>query len=224
MPIVKTTPKAFAKALKGSVRSAIPVVLSKMAFSGKKLAPDQISRDMMLRSRGFISSRLRYQKATTSRLMASYGMIQHESFTGLIEQETGHTTTDRAPTIKSRGNLRRKVSPKNRLRRSTKVVKAKDFKRRPKSDVEMLAVLRKSRYKGMFILPGARNRRQGVYRFIGSGRLQLIQALGDIPQQRKRPWMDHTNERIKRDNIGGKTWKQTMRRFMSDRCRRLGAR
>jgi len=245
MAVIKTTAKAFAKALTGSVRSAVPIALTSMAVQGKKIGPDQISRDMTLRSRGFVSSGLRYRKAVRGRLIAAYGMIDRSNkrFTGLVEQEFGRTRIKRAPTVTGSrgGSLKKRISPRYRLKRSTKVLFPQNYKRRniisrkvrsfvskvfkkgTKETSQMLMILRIKKYKGLFYLPKEHNIRQGIYRFERpkTGRLQLIHAIGKIPTQRKRPWMRHTNERILRDGIGAKTWKKTMRRFMSDRARRL---
>jgi hypothetical protein len=225
MATIQTNPKAFSKALKGSVKSAMPHTLTAMAKISKKLAPIQIGKDMTLRSKGFISSSIRFDRARSSRLQSEYGMIPRQRFTGLVAQEKGQTDPNkRAPTLKSRGgNLSRRVSPRRRLKQATKVLSAGDLKRRPKSDVEMLAVLRKSKYKGMFTLIGSRNISDGIYRFIGGrkARLEMVHALGNIPQQRKRPWMMHTNERVMREDVGAKRWSRSMTKFMKDRTRRL---
>jgi hypothetical protein len=225
MATIQTNPKAFSKALKGSVKSAMPHTLTSMAKISKKLAPIQIGRDMTLRSKGFISSTIRYTGARSSRLQSEYGMIPRQRFTGLVAQEKGQTDPNkRAPTVQSRGgNLSRRVSPRRRLKQATKVLSAGDLKRRPKSDVEMLTVLRKSKYKGMFIMNGSRNISDGIYRFIGGrkARLEMVHALGNIPQQKKRPWMDHTNQRIMKDDVGQKRWGRSMSKFMKDRVRRL---
>lgn len=223
MATINTTAKAFSKALKGSIRSAVPVTLTKMAYQGKQLAPDQISKDMTLRSRSFISRSLRYEKSTRGRLVSQYGMIERERFTGLAEQEFGRTKTDRAPTIQSRrGALQKRVSPKLRLKRSNQVIFRKNFKSKPKRNAEMLAVLRRKKYKGLFFIQKETNIRQGIYKFVSgrAARLQLIHAIGDIPRQKKRPWMQHTNDQILKKDIGAKTWKSTMSRYMSDRARR----
>jgi hypothetical protein len=225
MAQIQTNPKAFSKALKGSVKSAVPHTLTAMVKISKKLAPLQISKDMTLRSKSFISSSIRYQRATSTRLLASYGMRPRERFTGLVEQELGRTTTNRAPTLKSRGgNLKRRVAPRQRLKASTKVLSAQNFKRKPKSDIEMLAVLRSIRFKGLFMIHDTNVVRKGIYRFKSFGKkaeLQLIHAIGDIPQQRKRPWMKHTNEKIIKDDVGQKRWTRAMTKFMFDRVRRL---
>jgi hypothetical protein len=227
MAEIQTNPKAFAKALKGSIKSAMPSTLTAMARTSKKVAPQQIARDMTLRSKGFIKSSIRYTGARSSRLQSEYGMIPRDRFTGLVAQEKGQTdNSKRAATLGSRGgNLRRRVSPRMRLKESTKVAKAKDFKRKPKSDIEMLAVWRKVGYKGLFMLVGSQGIgiRDGIYRFVGGkkAKLRLVHALGDIPQQRKRPWMDHTNQRLIRANFGEKKWTKTMTQFLKDRTRRL---
>jgi hypothetical protein len=227
MATIQTNPKAFSKALKGSVKSAMPHTLTSMVKTSKKLAPIQISKDMTLRSKGFISSTIRYQRARSGFLQSEYGMIAKGSFTGLAEQEFGRTdSSKRAPTLKSRagGNLARRVSPRRRLKDATKVAKASDFKRKPKSDVEMLAVWRSVRYKGLFMVPASNMMKPGIYRFRSFGKnakLEMVHALGEIPQQRKRPWMDNTNERVMKQDVGQKRWNRSMTKFLADRTRRL---
>ena len=220
MAIIKTHPKAFVKALKTSIKYAMAVPLTEMAVVGKKTASDQIARAMTLRSRSFISLSLRYQKASKGHLLASYGMIERERFTGLVAQEKGETKSKRAPTLKSRGGtLRRRVAPRFRLKPGVKLELNKN-----KSDPnkKLLARLRKSKYKGLFFLKEENNIRKGVYRFKNrKGTLELIHAIGDIPRQERRKWMEPTNKEIIRSGVGAKKWHSTMSRYMSDRIRRF---
>lgn len=228
MAIIKTNPKKFIKALRGSIKSAIPVTLNSFVIKGKKDAPDQIAKDMTLRARGFISSSIRYQKASRARLMVSYGMIARDRFTGLTEQEKGETKTKRAPTLKGSrgGTLRRRVSPRFRLKPGVEIKShKKEFARSGsmQQNRQLLAKLRKQRYKGLFYLDHESKHRKGIYRFLGfskRSKLQLVHAIGDIPKQRKRPWMKHTNERILKSNDGRRKWSSTMKKFMSDRLNR----
>lgn len=225
MAIINTNPKSFIKALRGSIKSAIPVTLTSVVREAKKTAPDQISKDMTLRARGFISRSIRYKKASRAKPMASYGMISRDRFTGLEAQEKGETKTKRVPTLKGSrgGTIKRRVAPRFRLKPGIKLKSKKSFSKKPKNNKELLAHLRGLRYKGMFGLEKENKQRKGIYRLSGfskKSKLVLIHAIGDIPKQRKRPWMKHTNERIIKSNTGQKTWKSTMSRFMSDRIRR----
>lgn len=217
MAIIKTSPKSFAKTVQGSIKAAMNAPLTAMVFQGKKSAPDQIAKDMTLRSRGFISSSLRYKKASRNSLKASYGMIARQRFTGLAEQEFGHSDKKRAATLKSRGSiLKRRVAPRFRLKTGVEIEKEKNSPNK-----KLLARLRRSKYKGLLHLKKEKNIRQGIYRLRGiNGRLELIHAVGDIPSQKKRPWMKHTNEKIVKSNTGRNAWKKTMSRYLSDRIRR----
>jgi len=226
MTIIKTSPKAFIKALKTSVQYAMAAPLTEMAVVGKKTAPDQIAKAMTLRSKSFISSSLRYQKASKGRLLASYGMIERERFTGLVAQEKGETKSKRAPTMKSRGGtLSRRVAPKFRLKKGVKIKSAKrSFSRSGQMmpNRNLIAKLRKTRYKGLFYLPNEFKQPRGIYRFKDAkGKLELIHAIGDIPRQERRKWMEPTNKEIIRSGVGAKKWSSTMNRYMSDRIRRF---
>ena len=225
MAIIKTHPKAFVKALKTSIKYAMAVPLTEMAVAGKKTAPDQISRAMTLRSRSFISSSLRYQKASKGRLLASYGMIERERFTGLVAQEKGETKSKRAPTLKSRGGtLRRRVAPRFRLKPGVKIQDTKTGFRSGAMlpNKNLLAKLRRQKYKGIFFLDHEGKTKKGYYRFKNvKGELELLQAVDNIPRQERRKWMEPTNKEIIRSGIGAKKWSNTMNKYMSDRIRRF---
>lgn len=228
MATIETNPKVFSKALKTSIKYAMASPLTAMAVQGKKASLNEISKAMTLRSRSFISSSLRYQKASRARLQASYGMIERKRFSGLVAQEKGETKQKRAPTLASRGStLRRRVALKWRLKKGTKVVSPKrSFSRsgRMTSNRNLIIKLRKSNYTGLFFLENEFKQPKGIYRFKNKkGKLELIHALKPLPQQERRKWMEPTNKELIRSNVGAKQWKKTMTRYMADRVRRFGS-
>lgn len=208
----------FAKAIRQAPKRAIVDTLSNMVFEAKKSAPDQIASAMTLRARGFISSSLRYEKATSSRLESVWGIKERERFTGLSDQEFGRTTSKRAATLLARGdNLKSRVKPRLRLKPSTKVLKAEDLQRKPTSNGQFIQILKKTNYRGLFLLTRKDGARSGIYQLRGgrkTGKPRLIQAIGNIPQQKRRPWMDPTNQEILRRDVGAKRWASSMKQNM----------
>jgi len=192
-------------------KKAMAATLNKLAYEGKQTAPEHIKSAMTLRGAAFISRTIGYTK-TRSNLESAWGMRPRTRFTGLSEQEFGRTDTKRAPTLESRGGkLSSKIKPKYRLKRSMKVASFKDFKRQPVNENQAIAIWRKVGYKGLVRLgrmqlasarSGAMIEQEGIYRLVGGSRfkkVKLVHALGDIPQQKKRPWMKPTNESLKKD-------------------------
>jgi hypothetical protein len=206
------TLKQWAKAMKSFPKYAIAQTLNKLVYEAKQTAPSRIGRAMTLRSPGFIASSIGYNKASRGHLEAVWGMKPRgKTFTGLADQEFGRTTSKRAATMAARGGtLKSKVKPSLRLKRSNKVAKMEDLNPKPANWKQAVAMWRQSGYRGLVELghwskgsdrSGAQIEKRGIFRLVGGKkfkRIQLVQALGDIPQQKRRRWMAPTNFTVKK--------------------------
>lgn len=211
--------KKLARAFRSAPKRAMAATLTKLSYEAKDRAPSEIDRAMTLRAPGFVARAIRYSGAQPSRLQSVWGMQPKPRFSALAAQEYGRTDSERAATLLSRGgSLRNKVRPSMRLKPSTKIIKAEDFKRPPVSEGQMVAVLRKMKYKGLveFTKWGKASSRsggltgtRGIYTLVGTPRwksARLVHALDNIPQQRKRPWMASTNRKLLNSGAGKKAW------------------
>jgi len=166
--------------------------INNLAFRTRGNTLEELGKNMMIRSPGFVKGSVRYKKATRGDPVAETGSIRRERFSGWIEQETGKKTgRKRVQTVTARSrNWRRRVAPRFRLKPSAKFIRPADVKLNRTQIVPFLQILDRRRYRQPFLIPTRYKRLQrGIYIFLAK-KIKRIQNFDPKNVQPKRDaWM-----------------------------------
>lgn len=200
-----TFTKKIEKASKQSVKG-IMYTLNDIAFGTRHVVIENIERQMVVRNKPFIHSRIAVQMAKASKPTASVGLLETKRFS-LREQEFGGPSENlkgRHINLSARGNrIAKKVKTIARLKRENRFYKPSDYRGRSRSGrgmpsgienktIGMLRSLSRIGYKKPFILPDTLKTEHGLYMFKGrTNRQKLIQlqSFKHITYARRRPWL-----------------------------------
>jgi len=181
-------------------------VLNDVAYGTRHAAIENIERQMVVRNKPFIHSRIRVTHASPTSLKAFVGSLETEGFS-LREQEYGGKSENlekRHINLSARGGkIRRRVTPQARLKRGMKFLKPSEYRGMSRSGrgmpsgaankaVGMLRSLSRQGYKKPFILTDHPNVKPGLYRLKGRRNKQELIQLQSFEHgtfARRRPWL-----------------------------------
>jgi len=195
--------------LEKRIPTSIAGILNSQADGTRNAALEMIRRGMNVRAPSFISSRIRYTRATPSSPRSEVGSIATERFTALEEQERGgmEMRRDRGITKAARrGDVAKKVMPAARMRKAKKFLKPSEYRGAARSGRMlpmaptgraakargMIRSLSRSGYRKPFIVEGSDTLPAGLYILRGrrdQQRLVMLQQFGVGKKVGRRPWM-----------------------------------
>lgn len=197
--------KRIEKASKQSKKGVV-FTLNDIAFGTRNVVIENIERQMIVRKKPFIHSRVAVQKAKASNPTASVGLLETKRFS-LREQEFGgpsETLKRRHINLSARGNrITKQVRKIARLKSDNKFYKPSDYRGGSRSGrgmpsgiqnktIGMLRSLSRIGYRKPFILPDTLKTEYGLYMFKGrrnKQKLLQLQSFKHITYARRRPWL-----------------------------------
>lgn len=184
-------PKAYQRAKINTVNN--------LAFQGRRIALDELDRNMIIRAPAFIKGSVRFQRATMNRPEAEFGSIRRDRFSGWEEQQTGRRTKrTRVQTLQARRrNWKNKVAPRVRLKPGAKFIRPADVRLNNNQIVPFLQILDRRKYRQPFFIPTRYKRLQrGLYIFV-SRKIRRVQNLDPANVQPARDeWMSRAVGRL----------------------------
>jgi len=217
------------------MRVACSQMLNHYARGTRESSIKQIDKTMTVRSPGFVSSRMRYTKASSTtpinQQVSHAGSVGAERFSGWTEQEKGvPQARKRFATLAGRGGSQAgKIRPSVRLKPGLEVVTIKDYKPRGGSLANFVAMLfrkkekRLVRIKGKFYklpaikgeIAGPKQGRQGMMH----RKLVQVQGIG-ARQPGMNHWMKDARAAYFRRTSLDKLWARTAGALMGRPGRR----
>lgn len=183
----------FDKKAPGKMKIATAGMLNSFAFGNRKESLNIINRRMTVRSKKFVQSSIRVDKArgnqSIDKQRSSIGSINRPRFTGWEEQETGKRSKRNrvATTLARGGDFKRKIKPSARLKSANTFRSPDDYKGGSPHNraVIMLQDLHRKKWRKPFIIKGHKRIKRGLYKILRK-KLQLLQSFNPRNTQPKR--------------------------------------
>lgn len=191
-----------------AARASMVKVANGLAYEAKTRAIHHIDRAMTLRSPTFISSTIRYSKATKETLRSEWGEVEKARFGGLVSEEFGgRQPARRTFSTASRGGSRsRRVQMRARLKPGVSFLSPASM-RGDKPSRRLLARVHRTRYKKPFIIYDDSKIAAGLYQVTTDGSLVTLQRFGRSITPSVRRWMQPTNDSLRRTQEVSRRWR-----------------
>jgi len=197
----KTEFSAFSKLLVRAPRAltkAYGMTLNDLAYNARQQSFKYIDQTMTVRSKQFVSSKLRFERAKFSdginNMQSVMGSVGGPRFTGWREQMDGSDMPrDRAITTQARrGSTTNRVAPRARLRPGKSWKSPRSYKGRSRTAkaTAMLQHLSRIKYRQPFLVYGHSRVQPGIWIF-KAGKLTPLQLFKRSVTVKKDPWINN---------------------------------